>query len=149
MSQRTASILICMVLCAWASLGAHAATPVPMVSDGQALARIVLDSDPDPLNRVVADDVTGIVQRMTGASLPAGEVAGLLPIYIGEPTEFADFPFAVPALAEEEFLLKVTPGPFISWGGAPSARPTGPIRSCAIWAVAGSCREPSANAFLY
>lgn len=118
MSQRTASILICLVLCAWTGLGAYAAASVALVGDGTALARIVLDSDPDSLNRVVAEDVKGIVQRMTGASLPVGEAPGLLPIYLGEPTEFAGLPFAVPALAPEEFLLKVTPEAIYILGGS-------------------------------
>lgn len=96
-----------------------ASEPVAIVREGQAAAALVLDSHVAQLNREAADDFIGIVQRMTGAVIPASAAGDRTPIYIGEPGEFADLPFAVPALQKEEFLLKVTPEAIYILGGSP------------------------------
>ena len=101
-----------------ACFGAYCAEPVAIVRDGKPVAGLVLDNRVDNLNRDTADDLVGIVQRMTGAVLSSGETDGLTPFYIGEPSEFTGLPFAVPALQKEEFFLKVTPQAVYILGGS-------------------------------
>lgn len=116
MTHRSKFILLLlagMVACC----GAHAAAPVALVQDGRAVARIVLDSHADSLNREVAEDLAGIVQRISGAKISQEAATDLTPIYLGEPEEFSNLPIAVPVLEKEAFYLKVTPEAIYILGG--------------------------------
>jgi hypothetical protein len=55
---------------------------VRLTEDGKATVRLVLDSDPDGLNRVVADDFVNVVERISGARIPEGGSDGLIPVYL-------------------------------------------------------------------
>jgi len=123
-----AGLLICS--------GVFGQDTVAVVQDGEARACLVGDSNPDVRNREVLDDLTGIVQRMTGATLPHGKTEGLIPVYIGEATQFPSLPFSVPTLDSEEFLLKVTPEAVYALGG--SSLGTGHAVYTLLWDI--GCR---------
>lgn len=108
--------LLASMACVVACLGAHAES-LTLVRGGKPACRIALDSHVDQLNRDVAEDLAGILQRMSGAVISQGVASGLTPIYLGEASDFPPLPFPVPALQKEEFLLKVTPEALYILGG--------------------------------
>lgn len=110
------NFIILSTSCALACLGAFSES-LSLVSDGKPVCRLALDSHVDQLNRDVAEDFAGIIQRISGAVISDGAASGLTPVYIGEAGDFSNLPFAVPSLGKEEFLLKVTPDAVYILGG--------------------------------
>ena len=92
--------MVCVIACSGAN-----AESFTLAHDGKSACRIALDNQVDQLNREVAEDFAGILQRMSGSEISQDVASGLKPVYLGEANDFPALPFPVPALEKEEFLL--------------------------------------------
>lgn len=92
---------------------------VPLIISGTPKLHLVLDQDPEGLNRTVVEDLGGILKRISGSDLPTTAGQDTIPLFVGEAEQFDDLPVNAPALDEESFYLKVTPQGIYVLGGSP------------------------------
>ncbi len=92
---------------------------VALVQDGQA--KVYIDqADPSDTDLTAAvDDFVITVEKMTGTRVPTASGADLIPLHVGVVEQFKDLDFDVPALAEEAFVLNVSPDAIHLIGGSP------------------------------
>ncbi|MCC6489852.1 MAG: DUF4838 domain-containing protein [Candidatus Hydrogenedentes bacterium] len=91
---------------------------VPLVRDGKPAVYLQLDKTPDTRNRECSEDMVSILERISGVRIPSEPVEGLVPLYIGEGSEFDENAHDGSAMSEEEFHLKVTPEAIFLLGGS-------------------------------
>lgn len=88
-------------------LGPAFAEEILLTKAGKPGVYLVLDERMDERNRVSVEDFLDIIRRARGVSIPRESKPGLLPLYVGEPAEFASLPIEAPQLDEEAFYLKI------------------------------------------
>ena len=96
-----------------------AAEDVPLVQGGEAKVYIDRGDPADGIISAALEDFINIIERMTGARIPAEPGPGLIPLHIGVAGQFERLPFDVPPLAEEAFVINVAPSGIHLIGGSP------------------------------
>ncbi|NUN95868.1 MAG: DUF4838 domain-containing protein [Candidatus Omnitrophica bacterium] len=111
-------LAVCMIGLENGVLPCFATESVLLAKGGKPRVYIKTDSSIDRVTQLAIEELTVYLRRICGAVISTEPGADLIPLHVGEPSEFSDLGFSVPEIAREGFLFKATPKAIYLLGGS-------------------------------
>ena len=93
---------------------------IPLTTNGEPAVYLVRDSSPNSQLKPVFEDLIQSLKEISGAQIGEEKKPGLLPLHVGEASEYKNLSFPVPHLEKESFLYKITSEGIYLLGGSPT-----------------------------